>query len=362
MLYSAVAGTLATLTAGGGLAIAQHKNVTVELDGESIPLSTMRRDVAGALAAAGYEMRSGDVVSPAADAHIADGDTIALRRAREVALTVDGRTRAVSTTGLTVREALDQLHIAPEVWTDRPRDEQVPLQGAALTVLTPRSVTVTDGAGTPIQVRVAAPTVGDLLATQNAPLVQDDKVEPAASAPLTDGLQIVVTRNRVENRVETLPVDPPEQLIQDPTLNMSRRVEEHPGTPGVQDVTFAVEFVDGKEVGRRQVAATVTTPALPKVVRVGAKPGTEVPPVANGATWDRLAQCESTGNWQINTGNGFYGGIQFDQNTWERQGGLRYAPRADLATREEQIAIAEVTRARQGWGAWPACTSRMGLQ
>jgi len=78
-----------------------------------------------------------------------------------------------------------------------------------------------------------------------------------------------------------------------------------------------------------------------------------------GTVWDRLAQCESGGNWAINTGNGFYGGVQFDQNTWERHGGLRYAPRADLATREEQLAIAEVTRARQGWGAWPVCSTRV---
>ena len=75
---------------------------------------------------------------------------------------------------------------------------------------------------------------------------------------------------------------------------------------------------------------------------------------------DALARCEAGGNWAINTGNGYFGGVQFDQNTWERSGGLRYAARADLATREEQIAIAEVTRARQGWGAWPTCSGRIG--
>ena len=83
---------------------------------------------------------------------------------------------------------------------------------------------------------------------------------------------------------------------------------------------------------------------------------------ANAATdeeWDQVARCESGGNWAINTGNGFYGGVQFDQNTWASSGGLRYAPRADLATREEQIAIAEVTQARQGWGAWPVCSLRI---
>ena len=83
-------------------------------------------------------------------------------------------------------------------------------------------------------------------------------------------------------------------------------------------------------------------------------------PAEAAPNWDALAQCESGGRWNVSTGNGYYGGVQFDQSTWERQGGLRYAPRADLATREEQIAIAEVTRARQGWGAWPVCSGSAG--
>jgi hypothetical protein len=82
---------------------------------------------------------------------------------------------------------------------------------------------------------------------------------------------------------------------------------------------------------------------------------------ADGATWDRLAQCESTGNWSINTGNGYYGGLQFSQRTWEAFGGTAYAPRADLASREQQIATAEKTLAQQGWGAWPACSTKLGL-
>ena len=77
--------------------------------------------------------------------------------------------------------------------------------------------------------------------------------------------------------------------------------------------------------------------------------------------WDQVAACESGGNWAINTGNGFYGGLQFTQQTWEGFGGTQYAPRADLASREQQIAVAEKVQAAQGWGAWPACTSKMGL-
>ncbi|HEX2578358.1 MAG TPA: transglycosylase family protein, partial [Aquihabitans sp.] len=82
---------------------------------------------------------------------------------------------------------------------------------------------------------------------------------------------------------------------------------------------------------------------------------------ADGATWDRLAQCESGGNWAINTGNGYYGGLQFSASTWAAFGGTQYAGRADLATREEQIATAERTLAEQGWGAWPACSRKLGL-
>lgn len=73
---------------------------------------------------------------------------------------------------------------------------------------------------------------------------------------------------------------------------------------------------------------------------------------ASTETWDKVAQCESGGNWSINTGNGYYGGLQFNQGTWEAHGGTQYAPRADLATKDQQIAIAEKTLASQGWGAW----------
>jgi resuscitation-promoting factor RpfA len=89
--------------------------------------------------------------------------------------------------------------------------------------------------------------------------------------------------------------------------------------------------------------------------------GVGVASAADDATWDLLAQCESSGNWSINTGNGYYGGVQFSQSTWEAFGGGAYAPRADLATREQQIAVAEQTLAVQGWGAWPACSAKLGL-
>jgi hypothetical protein len=89
--------------------------------------------------------------------------------------------------------------------------------------------------------------------------------------------------------------------------------------------------------------------------------GTGPASAADGSTWNALAQCESGGNWAINTGNGYYGGLQFSSSTWQAFGGGAYASRADLASREQQIAIAEKTLAAQGWGAWPACSAKLGL-
>jgi hypothetical protein len=94
----------------------------------------------------------------------------------------------------------------------------------------------------------------------------------------------------------------------------------------------------------------------------GGNTGRAAPATADGSVWDRLAQCESSGNWAINTGNGFTGGLQFLRSTWLGMGGGEYAPDAYLATREQQIDIATRVLASQGWGAWPGCSSMMGLR
>jgi LysM repeat protein len=112
------------------------------------------------------------------------------------------------------------------------------------------------------------------------------------------------------------------------------------------------------------------TPALTRVVsverpaaptsssrRVTVTRSTAAP--ASGGVWDRLAQCESGGNWGINTGNGYSGGLQFSAGTWRANGG---SGSASSASRAEQIRVAERVRASQGWGAWPACSSKLGLR
>jgi hypothetical protein len=78
-------------------------------------------------------------------------------------------------------------------------------------------------------------------------------------------------------------------------------------------------------------------------------------------TWERLAMCEATKRWHINTGNGYYGGLQFSYDTWRGYGGGKFAGRADLATKRQQIRIAQRVLKHQGWNAWPGCSSNLGL-
>ena len=92
-------------------------------------------------------------------------------------------------------------------------------------------------------------------------------------------------------------------------------------------------------------------PRTPNPPVVEAEPTAAPVPVVTTSYWDLVADCESSGDWSINTGNGYYGGLQFNQQTWEAHGGIEYAPRADLATREQQIAVAE----RLSYDGWPNC-------
>lgn len=362
MLRGVTGAFLATLTVAGGFAVANHKTVTLTIDGAPMTVQTMKTRIGDVLTENGFSVGERDDLFPAADQDVHDAENIVLRRSRPLEISLDGQgTRQVWTTAATVQDALKQLSMTDTAPVAADRATRVPLAGMSLPVVSARNVTIVDG-GVPRQVHLAAANVAGLLATAGVPLEQRDTVVPAAATPVTEGMTIDVTRIRLQQVTTESPLPPTMNTVPDPALNMSRKVVDDPGQPGTQNVTFAVATVNGVETGRLPVSNQVLTPARDGVLRVGAKPGTEVPPVTQGAAWDALARCESTGNWAINTGNGFYGGVQFDQNTWERQGGLRYAARADLATREEQIAIAEVTRARQGWGAWPVCSGRIGAR
>lgn len=135
------------------------------------------------------------------------------------------------------------------------------------------------------------------------------------------------------------------------------------GVPGgVGAVALAaLLFVGLVPSASASTSASAVGVAAPPPPRPGA-PGRAVDCGPGGEwPWDCVADCESGGRWAVNTGNGFYGGLQFWQPTWEEHGGLAFAPRADLATREQQIRVGEELLASQGWEAWPVCANRYGL-
>jgi len=123
------------------------------------------------------------------------------------------------------------------------------------------------------------------------------------------------------------------------------------------------------QVDPQDLAGAVASTGLPpfEYLRVvGELPGppsaSNSPAAPTSGVWARLAHCESTDNWRANTGNGYFGGLQQDMTFWRNYGGLAYAPRPDLASPAAQIIVAERGRARQGFGAWPACSRQLGLR
>ncbi|USI91255.1 ubiquitin-like domain-containing protein [Rhodococcus pyridinivorans] len=176
VFYSVVAAVFVTLGAGGATAVVQHKDVVLDVDGEQRAFGTMNSNVGDILAAAGYTVDENDVVAPAVDSSVSDGDTIVLRQARELRLTVDGEERSVWTTALTVDEALDQFRLSDDAYVSASRSHRLPLDGADLEVVNPKTVRFADNGAPAAEVRVAAPTVAEFLEAQGAKLEQADSV------------------------------------------------------------------------------------------------------------------------------------------------------------------------------------------
>jgi len=350
------------LTAGTASAFTMGKTVTVTVDGEQRTVHTFASSVSGALESAGLQVDDKDTLAPTADSEIDDGSRIMLQRGRPLSLTVDGDRREVWTTALTVQSALYQLGIRDaDLMLSQDGSRPIPLEGMALEVSIAKQITLLDGGSPAREISSSARSVADLLTEQGAPLQDLDTVEPEPSAPVQDGMTVQVTRIRTEERREPRPVQPPVEEVEDAELPRGEEVVDDPGAPGEELVTFLVTLTNGSETAREELATEEVTPAQPRRIRVGTQRST-APATADGSVWDRLAECESGGNWAINTGNGYYGGLQFNKGTWDAYGGERYAAYPHQASREEQIAVAERVRDdRGGYGAWPSCSAQLGL-
>jgi uncharacterized protein YabE (DUF348 family) len=363
VLAGLVGGTAAFATAANGTPI------TVVVDGQSKKMDTSAGDVQGALQSAGYSVGAHDIVAPDIHSKISDNEKIILKRGRLLHLLVDGKKLNVWTTAPTVSEALSQLGYPAADFVSVSRSKRLPLNATNIELRAPKSVTVRHDHKRDRAV-TTAPTVGQLLKELRVKVGVHDRVQPAVSAPVKAGLAVRVLRVVSKRVTQHEALNYGVSQRNDSSIYSGQTQVVTYGKEGTAAVTYAVVYVDGKLSSRKAVARKVLAQPRTQIEKVGTKqrpqpapapaPAAPAPPVSNnGLNWDALAACESGGNWHINTGNGFYGGVQFDSGTWLANGGGAYAPRADLATREQQIAIATKVYNARGSSPWPVCGANL---
>ena len=398
-----IGGAAATAVAVGGGTLAyttMHKTVTVSVDGQSQQVETFGNEVSDVLEAEGIELGEHDAVAPSPATEIDDGDAISVRIGRELTVALDGTTKTYWTTATNVDDALSQLglRVSPESEFSISRSAGIGRDGLRMAITTPKDVTLVV-AGDKREVSSTSLTVRELLAERKVRSDDNDRISKPLGTKLEDGLHVRVDRVSVDRRreAETLPYST-RVLYASSMYDGKTRVRSE-GDAGRKRLVYEVTKVNGKVRRDKLVDTKILDRPNPRVVVYGTKDRPEPEPApapapqpssssssssgsgssggssssssssapatnyASGSTtWDALAQCESGGNWAINTGNGYYGGLQFSSSTWQAYGGGAYASTANLASREQQIAIAEKVRAATGgYGSWPACSQSLGL-
>lgn len=348
----------------GGMAAYTTFNHTVQLsiDGRTETVQTFADTVGGVLEDEGIELSARDLVAPSADSPLEDGLEISVRYARLVSVEVDGVEREFWTTALSVEEALADLGIrAAGAEVSVSRSLGIGRRGLDFEVRTPKDITlVADGEER--ELTTTAVTVREALRDLNVELGDRDLIEPAAEERIANGLRLVIKRVTVEEKTVTVEVEYETDRKTSSSMYEDQSKVEREGKNGTIERIVEVVFIDGKKADEKVLSEKVVAEPVDKIVVVGTKerPSEPEPNYASGDTvWDRLAECESGGNWSINTGNGYYGGLQFSLGTWQAYGGSGY-PHEN--SREEQIRIATKVRdARGHYGDWPACAAKLGL-
>ena len=364
----AAAGALGAV-ALTGFGVAQYdKTVDLTVEGQLTSMHVLGSTVADALATQGITVGEHDLVVPSPDSPLNDGTSVVVRYGRKLTVTVDGKTADYWTTATSVDAALGELGIrADGAQLSVSRSTPLGRDGLSFTVTNPRSATVTVDGATKTASTTGA-TVADLLMQLEVTVGPLDRVSPAPTAPITEGLAIAVQRVEHRTSQQSQAVPFATERRDDASLYKGTSKVVTAGVNGTRTVTVTEVWVDGKLESRSDGAAVVTKQPVTRVLAVGtqARPAAPAPApappagntsgaglnLANSAMWDRIAKCESGGNWHINTGNGYYGGLQFSYSTWLSVGGADFASRADLASREQQITVANRLYAQRGLQPW----------
>jgi hypothetical protein len=191
-----------------------------------------------------------------------------------------------------------------------------------------------------------------------------DLLRRAAALTLLSAVGIALLAPMAARSVASVPADRVQALLPAapialvPLSRGSLSERQQTGTLPVSESVESIAVGPLPTPNAALMEATIRSIATPRP-RPAPAAGGGIP--VDGNVWDALAQCESGGNWAINTGNGYYGGLQFSYSTWLGNGGGDFAEYAHLATREQQILIAENLHARRGFQPWPACRIKLGL-
>ncbi len=340
--------------------------LSIEVDGEVVRVRSYAGTVGQALDAAGVEVGPDDKVMPAADVPVADGLGIEVLRAVTVSLSLDGRTFVLPVAGRTVEDVLvaagidDVRGLSVEPDLDTPLD-----QTRRVEVTEPVTARIAVDGGMH-QVRMKTGTVADALALAGIRVRDRDRVEPALDTVLTDDeTSVTVTRRDRRRVVEEVPLPFDEQVVETDELFEGEREVVQDGAEGLRRDVYRVRLVDGEPVGRKLLRREVVREPVDRVVHVGTRPRPAPPPppppaASDDSVWDRLAQCESGGNWHIDST--YDGGLQFHPDTWNRWKPSGYPAYAYQATREQQIHVGKRLHAVRGWAPWPHCSSKLGLR
>ncbi len=359
-----VAASAVVVAAVGGTTVgyaALSKDVTLSLDGRTTQVSAIGDTVGDVLAAEGIEITDKDLVAPAMDESVTDGSAIAVQFGRPLELSVDGDEATYWVNSTNVASALGEIGRRFDgADLSASRSASIGRSGLQLEVVTPKVVSIKVGARELKKRQVAALTVADVLDSMGVEVDGRDKVKPSLDTEIADGDDIVVTDIRIATRkVAREVVEAPVVEREDPSMFEGDEQVVRAGRDGVRDVTYRLRFVNGELVARKVVRADVRVKPVAQVVMVGTKEQPTSNFADGGTVWDSLAKCESGGNWAINTGNGYYGGLQFNLGTWRAYGGTGYPHQA---SRETQIAVATRLRdATGGYGSWPGCAAKLGL-
>jgi uncharacterized protein YabE (DUF348 family) len=370
---AAQVAVLSALVLGLVAFVGNNKTVTLNVDGKVSSVQTFGGTVEQVVKAAKVDLKASDRVSPSLDASVENGSVINVNLAKAVKVNLDGAEKTVSTTAQDVAGLVTQLGVASSSELSVPKTAHLSVDGSFVAISTPKTVSILSD-GKAAKTTTTATTVGEVLKDARVKLAAADRTSQPANAKVVNNMVIKVSRVDT-SKTATVTEEIPFRSLTTNSATLPKGEEEvtQAGVPGVVTMTYKLVLVDGREASRTLVSRTATREPVTEKITVGTKEepkpaaepeggntGAAAPAMMNEAMWDKIAQCESGGNWSINSGNGYYGGLQFDIQTWLGAGGGAYAPNASQASKAQQIDVANrvyADRGLQPWGCGWAASS-----